>query len=205
MASSTKWSSPWRPSTPANRTDPTPEVHIKARIAEFKPRPLGPHLNDILQDYIAESVPVLKIGRDRMEFYPGSAFSDLVPNARPQVWRATPLAKASGPVWFSIFLDAIGLWWTVEYVAWEDGFAFVSTGRERFYWKDGLRGLSHQVLRPLFIDWMLELALISQFGPDFHREVAADPVLFAELNDHQHDIAGTYKTFTIEKVSALRP
>ncbi len=144
----------------------------------------GPHLQDLLLDFIDQSVPVLKIRRDRTDWYPGSAFEGLAINARRQIWRAHFLKGDSGSEWFSIFLDAIGIWWTVDYVIWGQGCAFVSSGPNRFYWPHGTSGLAHLVLRPLYVNWLLELALSAEFGPDTLHGIAGDPILLKEYDEY---------------------
>lgn len=143
----------------------------------------GAHLQDLLADYIDRSVPTLKIRRDRYDWYPGSAFEGLARNARRQIWRAHFLKGESRSEWFSIFLDAIGIWWTVDYAACALG-ACVSAGQNRFYWPHGTSGLAHLVLRPLYVNWVLELALTAEFGPDTLHGIAGDAILLKEYDEY---------------------
>lgn len=145
---------------------------------------MGPHLQDLLQAFIDQSVPVLKIRNDRAQFYPGSSFSGLAVNAKHQVWRARFLPGHSGTEWFSLFLDAIGIWWTVDYVIGGDGRAVITAGQDHFYWPHGTPGLALLVLRPLYIDWILKLALASEFGPEMLQGIAQDPILLEEYDEH---------------------
>lgn len=83
-----------------------------------------------------------------MNFYPGSAFAGLALNAYPQPWRAWASKEPSGSTWFVIHLDAIGIYWEVDYVVWAKRCAFVATTDHHFYWPDGQPGLAARVLRP---------------------------------------------------------
>lgn len=145
---------------------------------------LGPHLQDLLLAFIDQSVPVLKIRKDQAQFYPGSAFSGLAVNAKHQVWRTRFLPGNSGTEWFSLFLDAIGIWWTVDYVIGSDGRALLTAGQHQFYWPHEAPGLALLVLRPLYIDWILGLALASEFGPEMLQGIAQDPILLEEYDEH---------------------
>ncbi|MDF9778966.1 hypothetical protein [Pseudomonas baetica] len=157
----------------------------------------GPHLQDLLSDYIDQSVPVLKIRRDRADWYPGSAFEGVAINARRQIWRAHFLKGESGSEWFNIFLDAIGIWWTVDYVAWAQGCAFVSAGRNRFYWPHGTSGLGHLVLRPLYINWLLKLTLTAEFGPDTLHGIAGDAILLKEYDEYLENYAAFLEHYKV--------
>lgn len=159
---------------------------------------MKPHLNALLLDHIINSVPVLQIGRDRMAYYPGSAFAGLARNAYQQPWRAWASKQPSGSLWFTIFLDAIGIDWPVDYVIWGKGCALVATPDHRFYWHHGKPGLAGRVLRPLYEEWMLRGALAAEFGPDYLRGLASDPVLLDEFDEHQEEMAKLLETYAIE-------
>ncbi len=159
---------------------------------------MKPHLNDLLLDHIINSVPVLQIGRDRMAYYPGSAFAGLARNAYQQPWRAKASKEPSGSLWFTIFLDAIGIDWPVDYVIWGKGCALVATPEHRFYWSHGKPGLAGKVLRLLFVDWMLRGALAGEFGPDYMPSVAADPVLLGEYDEHLEEVGQLLQRYAIE-------
>jgi hypothetical protein len=160
---------------------------------------IKPHLADLLLDHIDRTVPVLQIGRDRMQFYPGAAFAGLASNAYPQAWKACPSKEPSGSQWFAIHLDAIGIFWEVDYVTWGKRCAFVSTTDHRFYWPDGKPGLAWRVLRPLFLDWMLKGSLAGEFGPDYLRGMASDPVLLDEYDEHLEEMATLLARYEIEE------
>ncbi len=160
---------------------------------------MKPHLADLLLDHIERTVPVLQIGQDRMSYYPGAAFAGLVGNAYPQAWKAWPSKAPSGSQWFAIHLDAIGIFWEVDYVKWAKRCAFVATTDHRFYWPDGKSGLAGKVLRPLFQDWMLRGALAGEFGPDYLSELAADPVLLQEYDEHLEVMAALLARYEIEE------
>ncbi|WP_254894117.1 hypothetical protein [Pseudomonas aeruginosa] len=134
-----------------------------------------------------------------MQFDPGSAFAGLASNAYPQAWKACPSKDPSGSQWFAIHLDAIGIFWEVDYVAWGKRCAFVSTTDHRFYWPDGKPGLAWRVLRPLYLDWMLRGALAGEFGSDYLPELAADPVLFQEYDEHLEEMAALLVRYQIEE------
>lgn len=159
---------------------------------------IPPHLSDLVVDHIVNTVPVLQIGRDRMVYYPGSAFAGLACNAYPQSWRAWASKEPSGSLWFAIHLDAIGIYWEVDYVAWAKGCAFVSTPEHRFYWAHGKPGLAERVLRPLYLDWMLQGALAVEYGPDYLPGLAGDPVLLDEYSEYQEQMAQLLSRFAIE-------
>ena len=133
-----------------------------------------------------------------MQFYPGTAFVGLASNAYPQAWRAWPSKTPSGSQWFAIHLDAIGIFWEVDYVKWAKRCAFVSTTDHRFYWPDGKPGLAGKVLRPLYLDWMLRGALAGEFGPDYMLGLAADPVLLQEYDEHLEEMAQLLDRYEIE-------
>ncbi|HHL0981901.1 TPA: hypothetical protein ACQT0E_006826, partial [Pseudomonas aeruginosa] len=59
-----------------------------------------------------------------MTYYPGSAFAGLASNAYFQSWRARSSMAPSGSQWFAIHLDAIGIFWAVDYVAWGGAMRF---------------------------------------------------------------------------------
>lgn len=174
-------------------------MKAKRHPSPFTMKPLGPHLQDLLVAFIDQSVPVLKIRYDRAEFYPGAAFDGLAVNAKRQIWRARFLKGESENEWFSLFLDAIGIWWTVDYVVCEDGLALVSAGQDRFYWPHGTSGLALLVLRPLFIDWMLGLALAGEFGPDTLHGIAQDPILLAEYGEYIEQIECFLACYQVER------
>lgn len=157
------------------------------------------HLADRLLARIDHTVPVLQIGRDRMRYYPGAAFAGLARNAYAQSWRAWPSKEASGSQWFAIHLEAIGIFWEVDYVIWEKGYALVSTPEHRFYWSHGKPGLAGQVLRPLYLDWMLRGALAAEYSTEYLRGLAADPVLLSEYDEHLEHLAQLLEKYTIEK------
>lgn len=166
----------------------------------FTMKPLGPHLQDLLMAFIDQSVPILKIKYDRSEFYPGAAFDGLAVNAKRQIWRAHLLSGVSEPTeWFSLFLDAIGIWWTVDYKDCGDGRVSVSAGEDRFYWSQGTSGLAMSVLRPLFMDWMIKLALAGEFGPDTLQGIAQDPILLAEYREYLGEIDRLLARYQIER------
>lgn len=77
--------------------------------------------------------------------------------------------------------------------------AFVSTTDHRFYWPDGKPGLAWRVLRPLYLDWMLRGALAGEFGSDYLPELAADPVLFQEYDEHLEEMAALLVRYQIEE------
>lgn len=160
---------------------------------------MKPHLADLLLDHIDNTVPVLQIGRDRMIYYPGAAFVGLASNAYAQSWKAWPSKEPSGSLWFSIFLDAIGIDWPVDYVVWGKGCALVATRDHRFYWNHGKPGLAWRVLRPLYLDWMLRGALAGEFGPDYLRGLASDPVLLDEYDEHLEEMATLLARYEIEE------
>lgn len=159
---------------------------------------MKPHLNDMLLDHIVNSVPVLQIGRDRMAYYPGSAFAGLARNAYQQPWRAKASKEPSGSLWFTIFLDAIGIDWPVDYVIWRKGCALVVTPEHRFYWSHGKPGLAGKVLRSLYLDWMLQGALAAEYGPDCLPRLAGDPVVLDEYSEYQEQMAQLLSRFAIE-------
>lgn len=132
-----------------------------------------------------------------MNFYPGAVFAGLTGNAYPQAWRAWSSKGPSGSQWFAIHLDAIGIFWEVDYVTWGKRCAFMSTNEHRFYWPDGKPGLAWRVLRPLFLDWMLKGALAGEFGLDYMLGLATDPVLLYEFDDHQEEMAKLLETYEI--------
>lgn len=134
-----------------------------------------------------------------MSYYPGAAFAGLVGNAYPQAWKAWPSKAPSGSQWFAIHLDAIGIFWEVDYVKWAKRCAFVATTDHRFYWPDGKSGLAGKVLRPLFLDWMLRGALAGEFGPDYLSELAADPVLLQEYDEHLEVMVALLARYEIEE------
>ena len=160
---------------------------------------MKPHLTDLLLDHIESTVPVLQIGRDRMTYYPGSAFAGLASNAYFQSWRARSSMAPSGSQWFAIHLDAIGIFWAVDYVAWGGRCAFVSTTEHCFYWPDGKPGLAEKVLRPLYLDWMLRGALAAEYGPDYFPGLSSDPVLLSEYYEHLEDMALFLAAYAIEE------
>lgn len=159
---------------------------------------MKPPLNDLVLDHIINSVPVLQIGRDRMAYYPGSTFAGLARNAYQQPWRAKASKEPSGSLWFTIFLDAIGIDWPVDYVIWGKGCALVATPEHRFYWSHGKPGLAGKVLRPLYLDWMLQGALAAEYGPDYLPGLAGDPVLLDEYCEYQEQMAQLLSRFAIE-------
>ncbi|EIK54716.1 hypothetical protein YO5_18162 [Stutzerimonas stutzeri TS44] len=160
---------------------------------------MKPHLNDLLLDHVYNTAAVLQIGRDRMNFYPGSAFAGLALNAYPQPWCAWASKEPSGSTWFAIHLDAIGIYWEVGYVIWAKRCAFVATPDHRFYWDHGKPGLAWKVLRPLYEDWMLRGALAAEFGPDYLRGLASDPVLLDEYDTHLEVMAALLARYEIEE------
>lgn len=155
------------------------------------------HLNDLVQSHIDNTVPVIQISRDRMHMYPGSAFRDIALNAK-QPWRAWASPKPSGSQWFAIHLDAIGIFWTVDYATLTKGCAFVATSGARFYWPHGKPGLAFKILRPLYLNWMLEGALAAEYSQNYLPELAKDPVLLDEYDQHLEDMAQLASKFQIE-------
>jgi hypothetical protein len=157
-----------------------------------------PNLTDLVNGHIDASVPVLQIGRDRMSVYPGAAFHGVAFNTG-RWWEVDFSRTPSGSRWFDIYLDAVGIFWEVDYVIWGKGCAFVSTPEHRFYWAHGKSGLASKVLRPLYLDWMLRGALASEFGPDYLRELLGDPVLLAEYDSHLVSMEGLLTKFQVER------
>lgn len=177
-----------------------PVMIAKSPPNPFTMKPLGPHLQDLLLAFIHQSVPLLKIKNDRAEFYPGAAFDGIAVNAKRQIWRARFLNGTSDPTeWFSLFLDAIGIWWTVDYLDCGDGRVSVFAGEDRFYWPQGKSGLAMSVLRPLFVDWMLMLALAGEFGPDILLGIAQDPILLGEYREYLGEVECLVARYQIER------
>ena len=83
-------------------------------------------------------------------------------------------------------------------MTWGKRCAFVATTDHRFYWPDGKPGLAGRVLRPLYEDWMLRGALAAEFGPDYLRGLASDPVLLEEYDEHLEEMAMLLTRYEIE-------
>lgn len=174
----------------------------KVYASPFKLERLGRRLFGILRHHIDQAVPILKVGQDRMKFYPGNSFEGLLGNSYSRRRHARASLAPSGAKWFSIYLDADDISWPVNYVVWEDGYAFVTTPTERFYWPNHTLGLARLVIRPLFMFWMLDRALKAEFGNDFLIELADDPVLSAEYREHLENLKGFMEHFDIQRISA---
>jgi hypothetical protein len=137
-----------------------------------------------------------------MKFYPGNSFEGLLGNSYNKRRHARASLAPSGAKWFSIYLDADDINWPVNYVVWEDGYAFVTTLTERFYWPNHTLGLARLVIRPLFMFWMLDRALKAEFGNDFLIEIADDPLLSTEYREHLENLKGFMEHFDIQRIAA---
>jgi hypothetical protein len=175
--------------------EPTGKVYA----TPFKLERMGYRLFSILLHHIDQAVPILQVGQDRMRFYPGNSFEGLVGNSFTNRSLARASKAPSGPKWFSIFLDADQVSWPVNYVVWEDGNVFVTTPTERFYWPNHTLGLARLVIRPLFMDWMLDRALKAEFGNDYLIEVAEDPALSKDYLAHRQQMAAFMEHFQIAR------
>lgn len=90
---------------------------------------------------------------------------------------------------------------TVDYVSWGKDCARVAAGNDRFYWPHGTSGLAQMVLRPLYKNWMLELAISAEFGSDYPQGISRDPVLFAEYFEHLEQMDCFLSHYRIEPKS----
>jgi hypothetical protein len=177
----------------------------KVYATPFKLERMGYRLFSILRHYVDQAVPFLKIGQDRMKFYPGHSFQGLLNNSHANRRDARASLAPSGPKWFSIYLDTDQVSWPVNYVVWEDGNVFVTTPNARFYWPNHTLGLARLVIRPLFMDWMLDRALKADFGNDYLIEIENDPVLSEDYASHTEQMAAFLEHFEIERTTPGAP
>lgn len=177
------------------------EPYEKVYAPPYKLERMGRRLFSILRHHIDQAVPILKVGQDRMKFYPGNSFEGLLGNSFSSRRHARASLAPSGAKWFSIYLDADNISWPVNYVVWEDGYAFVTTPTERFYWPNHTLGLARLVIRPLFMFWMLDRALVAEFGDEYLVEIADDPVLASEYSAHCENLKGFLEHFEIQRIA----
>lgn len=175
----------------------TPSSNSNVYAEPFRMRKIGRALYSMLLDHMDRMVPQLSIGADRKTFYPGYSFEGLVGNAFRDRRLARMHAKPSGSVWFEIILESTGESWAVRYELGDAGLASVSTPRQSLLWVHETRGLAMIVIRPLFLDWMLEQALIREFGPEYLESVDSSPRLGHEFRAYKKDLANLYKQFNI--------
>lgn len=160
----------------------------------FFMRRLGPALALILRDQLDFLGPRLIVGADRATFTPGYAFEGIVGNAYRKRQITKLSSEPSGDTWFKIAMDATDEMWAVGYVLGADNIVNVTTPEAEFSWVHDTRGLAENVIRPLFIDWVLRRGLIREFGDDYAEQLAFE----VAYRRHCRDLSLLYSKFGIQ-------